>query len=79
MASAFPYCERAFVWMVTERALVDGIYTGLAICFPVAFCVLVFATGSFTISAFAILSIMLTLLVFVGEAVRDALDPRLVK
>ena len=31
------------------------------------------------ISAFAILSIMLTLLVFVGEAVRDALDPRLVK
>ena len=31
------------------------------------------------ISAFAALSIMLTLLVFVGEAVRDALDPRLVK
>ena len=35
--------------------------------------------GWLGISAFAILSIMLTLLVFVGEAVRDALDPRLVK
>jgi microcin C transport system permease protein len=31
------------------------------------------------ISAFMVLSIMLTLLVFIGEAVRDALDPRLVK
>lgn len=31
------------------------------------------------ISAFVVLSLMLTLLVFVGEAVRDALDPRLVK
>ena len=31
------------------------------------------------ISAFAVLSLMLTLLVFTGEAVRDALDPRLVK
>lgn len=29
------------------------------------------------ISAFVVLSLMLTLLVFVGEAVRDALDPRL--
>jgi microcin C transport system permease protein len=28
------------------------------------------------ITAFAILAIMLTLLVFVGEAVRDAFDPR---
>ena len=31
------------------------------------------------ITAFIALSLMLTLLVFVGEAVRDALDPRLVK
>lgn len=31
------------------------------------------------ISAFVVLSLMLTLLVFIGEAVRDALDPRLVK
>lgn len=31
------------------------------------------------ISAFAVLSVMLTLLVFIGEGVRDALDPRLVK
>ena len=28
------------------------------------------------ITAFLVLSIMLTLLVFIGEAVRDALDPR---
>ena len=31
------------------------------------------------LSAFVVLSLMLTLLVFIGEAVRDALDPRLVK
>jgi microcin C transport system permease protein len=31
------------------------------------------------ISAFSILSLMLILLVFIGEAVRDALDPRLIK
>ncbi|MFA7552795.1 MAG: ABC transporter permease [Spongiibacteraceae bacterium] len=31
------------------------------------------------VSAFVVLSLMLTLLVFIGEAVRDALDPRLVK
>lgn len=31
------------------------------------------------ISAFMVLSVMLTLLVFIGEGVRDALDPRLVK
>ncbi|WP_457659265.1 hypothetical protein, partial [Streptomyces galilaeus] len=28
------------------------------------------------ISAFAVLAVMLTLLIFVGEAVRDAYDPR---
>lgn len=31
------------------------------------------------LSAFVVLSLMLTLLVFIGEALRDALDPRLVK
>jgi len=31
------------------------------------------------LTAFVVLSLMLTLLVFIGEAVRDALDPRLVK
>ncbi len=31
------------------------------------------------ISAFAVLSLMLVLLVFVGEAIRDALDPRLIR
>jgi microcin C transport system permease protein len=31
------------------------------------------------LSAFMVLSLMLTLLVFIGEAVRDALDPRLAK
>jgi microcin C transport system permease protein len=28
------------------------------------------------LSAFAVLSLMLTLLIFIGEAVRDAFDPR---
>lgn len=31
------------------------------------------------LSAFGVLSLMLTLLVFIGEGVRDALDPRLIK
>src|SRR5690606_7690297 len=30
------------------------------------------------LSAFGVLSLMLTLLVFIGEGVRDALDPRLI-
>jgi len=55
----FVYAGRHFTWVVTEKALVDGVLQGFAICFPVAFVVLVVATGSPRLSIFAILSIAL--------------------
>ena len=36
---------RAFTWTRTEEGLVNGMFTGFAICFPVAFLVLLLATG----------------------------------
>ena len=59
-ASAWPTTDSpAFVWMVTQQRLVSGVYQGFAICFPVAFGVLVVATGNFRVALFAILSIAL--------------------
>ena len=49
----------AFVWMVTQERLVQGVFTGFAICFPVAFVVLALATGSLRIATFAIVTIAL--------------------
>jgi predicted RND superfamily exporter protein len=48
-----------WTWMNTEQGLVDGLFNGFAICFPVAFLVLVFATYNAIVSTFAILSIVL--------------------
>merc|ERR1719231_2175082 len=60
LATIFPFsASRAFTWMVTQKRLVDGIFTGFAICFPVAFCVLFLATGSVRVSLFAVLTIAL--------------------
>ena len=54
LATIFPFsASRAFTWMVTQKRLVDGIFTGFAICFPVAFCVLFLATGSVRVSLYA--------------------------
>merc|ERR1711871_665895 len=41
----------------TEKALVAGLMNGLAICFPIAFLVLAFATRNLLLSIFATLSI----------------------
>ena len=41
-------------WMITEQELVDGLFKGFAICFPTAFCVLLFATANVLVSLFAI-------------------------
>ena len=48
----------AFVWMRTELGLVRGFYIGMFIAFPVAFGVLLFATGNLFISIYAILSVL---------------------
>mmetsp|Transcript_59645 Transcript_59645/g.136805 ORF Transcript_59645/g.136805 Transcript_59645/m.136805 type:complete len:1076 (-) Transcript_59645:308-3535(-) len=57
LRTAFVSTGGTFVWMVTEAELVQGIYTGFAICFPVAFLVLCVATSSLRISSFAVVSI----------------------
>lgn len=46
-----------WVWMVTQRQLVTSMMEGMAICFPVAFVVLIVATNNIIISTFATLSI----------------------
>lgn len=48
----------AFVWMHSEIGLVRGFYQGMFIAFPVAFCVLLFATGNIIIAFYAILSVL---------------------
>ena len=55
--SAFAICGRDFIWMVTQQELVKGVFSGFAICFPVAFLVLVLATGNVLVSIFATCSI----------------------
>lgn len=46
-----------FQWMRSEEGVVNGFYQGLYIAFPVAFCVLLFATANILISLYAILSV----------------------
>jgi len=43
--------------MVTETKLVEGVFIGFAICFPVAFAVLFSATADLKMSLFAVLTI----------------------
>ena len=57
LASCLPYGGRTFTWMVTETKLVDGVFLGFAICFPIAFAVLFLTTADLKISLFAILAI----------------------
>jgi hypothetical protein len=47
----------AFQWMRTEEGLLLGFYQGMLIAFPVAFCVLIFATGNIFVSLYAISSV----------------------
>lgn len=58
-AKSFVYAGNSFTWIMTEQALVANVLQGFAICFPVCFIVLVFATGSPLISLFAIVTIAL--------------------
>lgn len=59
MSTCFPYAGRAFTWMVTELKLVEGVFIGFAICFPVAFVVLFIATANLLMSIYAVLTIAL--------------------
>lgn len=65
-SSPFVFADSAFTWVVTEKALVDGVFQGFAICFPVAFVVLLVATGSPRLSLFAIVAIALIVGVTLG-------------
>ena len=46
-----------WVWMITQRQLVTSMMEGMAICFPVAFVVLMVATNNIIVSSFATISI----------------------
>ena len=67
--TAYPECDScdcdslrftspfAFAWINGETGIVQGFYQGLTIAFPVAFCVLIFATGNIYITLLAIISV----------------------
>merc|ERR1712217_527321 len=55
-----------WVFYALEKALVDGLFTGLAICFPVAFVVLLFATGNVVVAMLAIVTIALIVMSVLG-------------
>jgi hypothetical protein len=48
---------RQFTWMRTEQGLLTGMFTGLQICFPVAFLVLLSATKNVILSVYSVISI----------------------
>jgi predicted RND superfamily exporter protein len=50
--------QQGWVWMMTEEALVSGLFTGLAIGFPVSFLILVLSTRNILISLFAVVNIV---------------------
>lgn len=68
-----PSSDFAFTWMRTEMGLVEGFYQGILIAFPVAFAVLLFATGNLIISVYAIISVFFIVFGVLGFA-RYALD-----
>ena len=48
----------SWTWMITELGLVESLFQGFAICFPVAFMVILVATGNLIVSFFAIFCII---------------------
>ena len=55
-----------WTWYRTEIGLVIGFYQGLAISLPVAFAVLIFATGNFVLAFYAILSVVFIVMGVLG-------------
>ena len=62
----FVYGDYAFAWMVTQEQLVRGLFSGLGVCAPVAFVVLLLATGNILVSLYAILTIFLVVISLLG-------------
>jgi hypothetical protein len=60
--------SEVWVWYATNDALLQGMLTGLAIAFPVAFCTLFFATQNLIIAAYAILTIGMIVGTVLGAA-----------
>jgi len=48
---------RFWVWSATEQGLIDGMFRGFSICFPVAFVVLCIATKNLILATYAICAI----------------------
>jgi predicted RND superfamily exporter protein len=65
--------DLSWTWSATEKGLVDGLFLGLGICFPVAFVVLTLATMNIIASTFAILAIAAIVTTVLGfcEAIMD--------
>ena len=66
--SLFYTSDFAFVWMRSEQGLVKGFYQGLSIAFPVAFVVVLFATGNILISIYAIATVFFIVFGVLGFA-----------
>jgi len=49
--------DRFWVWAATEKGLIDGMFLGLSICFPVAYVVLLGATKNILVATYAIFAI----------------------
>ena len=57
LGNAFQDAGITWIWYDIERNLISSMFTGLAICFPVSFLVLLFATRNWYLSFLSILSI----------------------
>lgn len=58
LGDGFVEAGRWFAWTRTEEGLVNGLYMGFAICFPVAFLVLATATGNLLLAFYATITII---------------------
>mmetsp|Transcript_24121 Transcript_24121/g.59631 ORF Transcript_24121/g.59631 Transcript_24121/m.59631 type:complete len:112 (-) Transcript_24121:434-769(-) len=63
--------------MATERGLVEGMFTGFLICFPVAFVVLLLATTNLYLTTYATFSIACIVCSMLGF-IKSAMDGTLV-
>jgi len=55
-----------FTWTAVEDALIQNLFTGFSICFPVVFCVLVVASGNVLLALFATVSIAMIVVGVLG-------------
>mmetsp|Transcript_21365 Transcript_21365/g.41462 ORF Transcript_21365/g.41462 Transcript_21365/m.41462 type:complete len:1040 (+) Transcript_21365:395-3514(+) len=63
--------SQTWVGVEVEFGILEGFYSGLAICFPVAFVVLIFATGNLLIAVYAIITIVFIVVSVLATIVWD--------